>query len=182
MSPRSKAGEATPLAIRRLLPDDASEFLSLRLRGLLECPEAFSSSHAEEVDTDLGVIAQRLAPKADGAVFGQLAGSRLVGLIGVQREMRHKLMHKAFIWGMYVAPEHRRKGAGRALVATALRHATHEIGVRVVQLGVNTRNEAAIALYREMGFETYGTEREFLMLDGLPHDQHLMSYRVGEGR
>lgn len=117
------------MAIRRLLPDDALEFQSLRLRGLLECPEAFTSSHAEEVDTRWTSLPRGWL-RTRTAVFGDFAGDRLVGLIGVC----------------------------------------------VAQLGVNARNDAAIVLYRSMGFETYGTERKFLMLDGVVHDQHLMSY------
>ncbi|MDQ2653784.1 MAG: GNAT family N-acetyltransferase [Chloroflexota bacterium] len=164
------------MTIRQLFPDDASEFQALRLAGLLECPEAFTSSHAEEVDTPLDVIAGRLAPKDDSAVFGYFTGGRLIGLIGVQRESRRKLSHKAFIWGMYVAREHRRKGIGRSLMARALDHATSSLEVKMVNLGVNTQNSAAITLYRAMGFETYGTERGFITIDGIAHDQHLMSH------
>jgi ribosomal protein S18 acetylase RimI-like enzyme len=166
------------MAIRQLVSEDASNFQSLRLRGLLECPEAFGSSHAEEVDLPLEFIAQRLSPKSDSAVFGSFSGQSLVGLIGIYREARPKLLHKASIWGMYVTPEHRHKGIGRSLVAQALQYASQGLGVRVVNLGVNTQNEAAIALYKAMGFEIYGTEQEFLMLDGVAHDQHLMRRHV----
>jgi ribosomal protein S18 acetylase RimI-like enzyme len=166
------------MAIRKLLPEDAAAFQSIRLRGLLECPEAFSSSYAEERDTPLQIIAQRLTSKPDGAVFGSFLGPDLVGVIGVERESRIKLSHKASIWGMYVAPEHRLKGMGRALVDQALQHAAHSLTVQLIQLGVNTHNAAAIALYESMGFLTYGTELGFLMLDGVSHDQHLMSRHV----
>jgi ribosomal protein S18 acetylase RimI-like enzyme len=166
------------MPIRQLFSEDAPAFQSLRLRGLLECPEAFTSSHAEEVDLPLDVIAQRLSPKPDGAVFGNFSGHNLVGLVGIYREARPKLLHKASIWGMYVAPEHRLKGIGRSLVAQAVEHASQNLGVRVVNLGVNTRNNAAVALYKSMGFQIYGTEPEFLVLDGVAHDQHLMRRHV----
>ncbi len=166
------------MAIRKLLSGDAAAFQSLRLRGLLECPEAFTSSHAEEIDTPLEVIAQRLTLKPDGAVFGSFLGPDLVGVIGVQREGRIKLSHKAFIWGMYVTAEHRLKGMGRSLVDQALQHAAMSLKAQVVHLGVNTHNAAAVALYKSMGFQIYGTERGFLMLDGISHDQHLMSRHV----
>lgn len=166
------------VVVRRLLPADAGPFQQLRLRGLQECPGAFASSHAEEVGTDGATIAQRLAPKADGGVFGAFDGARLVGLVGMQREGMAKLRHKAFLWGMYVAPEARRTGAGRALVAHALAYARDDLGVRQVNLGVNTSNHAAIALYRSAGFEVYGTERESLVVDGRPVDEHHMVCRV----
>ena len=166
------------MVIRQLVSEDASAFQALRLRALLECPEAFTSSHAEEVDIPLDVIAKRLAPKPEGAVFGSFDDQDLVGLIGIYREVRLKLLHKAFIWGMYVAPDHRLNGMGRALVDHALQYASRSLGARVVMLGVNTRNKAAIALYEAKGFRIYGTEADFLMLNGVAHDQHLMSRHV----
>jgi ribosomal protein S18 acetylase RimI-like enzyme len=166
------------MAIRQLLSEDAATFQALRLRGLLECPEAFTSSHAEEVDLPLDVIAQRLSPRPDSAVFGNFSGLSLVGLIGIYREARPKLLHKAFIWGMYVAPEHRRKGVGRSLLAQAVQHASQSLGVRVLNLSVNTQNKAAVALYKAMGFQIYGTEPEFVVLDGVAYDQHLMRRHV----
>ncbi len=167
------------MAIRRLLPEDASLFQAVRLHGLLEVPSAFTSSHAEEVDTPLPVIAQRLAPKPDGAVLGAFEGGELIGVLGIQREGQRQVAHKAFIWGMYVLPGHRLKGVGRALVSYALDVATRDLGVRSVNLGVNTKNTAALALYQSIGFRTYGTEIGFLMVNGELHDEHLMSKVVG---
>src|SRR5690606_21458538 len=101
-------------------PEDARVFQAIRLRGLLEIPSAFSSSHSEEVDTPVAVIAQRLTPKSDGAVLGAFRGDTLTGVIGIQRESQKQLSHKAFIWGMFVAPEFRLNGIGRSLVSKAL--------------------------------------------------------------
>jgi ribosomal protein S18 acetylase RimI-like enzyme len=163
-----------------LLPNDASAFQAIRLRGLAECPTAFTSSHEEEVSTSTSVVADRLAPKPDGAVLGSFIDGELAGVLGIQREARRKLTHKAFMWGMYVAPEHRLKGVGRSLVTTALQHAKRELGVRVVNLGVNTLNVPAISLYESMGFLTYGTERGFLQIDGVLYDELLMSCLIAD--
>lgn len=170
--------KAFRMDIRKLLAADAALFQAIRLRGLIEIPSAFTSSHAEERDTPLSVVAQRLAPKPDGAVLGAFEGDELVGVAGIQREGQKQRAHKAFIWGMYVAPEHRLKGVGRALVSRALDVAAGELGVRSVNLGVNTRNLAAVALYRSMGFQTYGTEIGFLLVNGELHDEHLMTRSV----
>lgn len=167
--------------IRRLRPDDARLFQAIRLRGLLEVPSAFTSSHAEEVSTPLSVIAERLAPKPDRAVLGAFEGDQLAGVLGIQREAKRQVAHKAFLWGMYVAPEFRHRQIGRSLVARALDIAKDELGVRSVNLGVNTRNAAAVALYESMGFQTYGTEIGFLMIDGVLHDEHLMTRVLATG-
>lgn len=44
-----------------------------------------------------------------------------------------------------------------------------------MNLGVNTRNTAALALYRSFGFEIFGTEREYMFVDGEFHDEHRMT-------
>jgi ribosomal protein S18 acetylase RimI-like enzyme len=164
------------MELRKLAPEDAAAFRDVRLQGLRECPTAFSSSYEEEAETSIQTVAGRLVHKVDGALFGCFANSRLSGVIGVQRETRVKLAHKAFIWGMYVLPDCRRHGIGRALVAKALDYATTEWGVLRVNLGVNARNAAAVALYESMGFRTYGTEIGFLRIDGRLHDEKLMAW------
>lgn len=166
------------MLFRTLGPEDAAEFQALRLRGLQECPEAFASSHDEEAATPLSEIERRLQPRPDAAILGAFEDGSLVALVGVQREGMVKLAHKAFIWGMYVAPEARSLGIGTALLGRALAHAGEVLAVRQVNLGVNVRNQAAIALYKKLGFVQYGLERDFLLVDGQWHDEYQMVCRV----
>ncbi|MCA8960015.1 MAG: GNAT family N-acetyltransferase [Planctomycetes bacterium] len=166
------------MTVRRLLSADAEQFQAVRLRGLSEWPTAFASSAEEEAGTPLTVVAERLEDNPDGAMFGRFDGERLLGVVGVQREAMKKLAHKAVVWGMYVIPEARRSGVGRALLRQALRYAATELGVEQVQLGVNTTNRAALELYRSAGFEVFGTEPGFLRVDGVLHDEHHMVCRL----
>lgn len=167
------------IAVRRLLAADAGEFQALRLRGLQECPSAFASSFAEECDRPLSSIVRRLADAPDQAVFGAYDGIALAGVVGVQREAHAKLAHKAFVWGMYVAPEHRRHGVGLALVAAALAHAYAMPGVVRVNLGVNADNAPALKLYASAGFTRFGLERDFMRVDGVPQDEvHMVHERA----
>ena len=159
------------MKIRLLGATDASAFQTLRLRGLRECPNAFASSYEEECDAPLDVIGQRLTASAGRAMFGAFCDSVLAGVVGVQREDMQKLQHKAFIWGMYVAPEVRHNGVGRRLVAEALKYAFAMNGVRQINLGVNAQNMAAIALYEGAGFERFGLERGFMLVDGALQDE-----------
>jgi RimJ/RimL family protein N-acetyltransferase len=166
--------------IRVLLAEDAAAFQALRLQALLECPTAFSSSYEEERDSPLAVIAERLAPAEGRAVFGAFDAQRLVASVGIQREHQRKLAHKAFIWGMYVDPSFRGQGVGRQLLERALAHAASMPGLRQVNLGVNAANTAAIALYEAVGFERFGVERGFLLVDGVLHDEIHMAIVVAE--
>jgi ribosomal protein S18 acetylase RimI-like enzyme len=159
------------MVVRKLTPVDANAFQSLRLLGLRECPAAFASSYEEECELELPVVADRLAPRNDRAVFGAFEEHELVGLVGIKREELRKLSHKAYIWGMYVVPANRRRGVGRQLIAEALSFASSELRVRQVSLGVNAENKAAITLYGCMGFKSFGREPCFMLVDGLPHDE-----------
>jgi ribosomal protein S18 acetylase RimI-like enzyme len=92
-------------------------------------------------------------------------------MVGLQREDLRKLAHKAFIWGMYVAPGARRRGVGRQLIDHALLRAASMNGVRQINLGVNAANVEAIALYEAAGFTSFGLERGFMLVSGELHDE-----------
>jgi ribosomal protein S18 acetylase RimI-like enzyme len=166
------------MQIRILAPQDASEFQALRLRGLQECPEAFASSYEEEKDTPLAEIQERLQPREDSAIFGAFQESGLCAVVGVQRESMRKLAHKCFIWGVYVAPESRGHGVGEKLLSHVLVYAATVLGARQVNLGVNTKNSAAIALYKKLGFVEFGLERDYLLVGGELQDEYQMVCRV----
>jgi RimJ/RimL family protein N-acetyltransferase len=159
------------MEVRILDSGDVTAFKALRLAALRECPTAFSSSYEEECRVPLAQQAERMAPDADRAIFGAFDGATLVGSTGLQREGRVKLAHKAFIWGVYVAPAFRGRGVGRMLLERALARAQSMSDLLQVTLGVNTANAAAIALYKSVGFEPFGLERGFMRVDGVLHDE-----------
>jgi ribosomal protein S18 acetylase RimI-like enzyme len=161
--------------IRVLMAADAAAFQALRLQGLRECPLAFASSYEEELPTPIAEVAKRLAVRGDRALFGAFDGGDVLGLVGVQREGMRKLAHKAFVWGMYVAPPARRVGTGEALLRAALSFASKDLGVRQVNLSVHAQNLAAIALYRGLGFEPFGIERACMCVDDELQDEMHMA-------
>ena len=157
--------------IRSLEQADAALFQDLRLRGLIEYPPAFASSYEEENGLSLDEIGERLSLQAGRVVLGAFEEAQLVGILGLMREHHSKLAHKAFLWGMYVAPEWRNRGIGRELMGAALRRARMMPGVRQVYLGVNAVNLPALNLYEAMGFEEFGREPGFMLLDGKLYDE-----------
>jgi ribosomal protein S18 acetylase RimI-like enzyme len=165
--------------IRILDSRDASAFQRLRLRGLREIPEAFASSFEEEFELALETVGHRLDEQASGVVLGAFIANELVGLMGIRRDRYRKLAHRALLWGVYVAPEGRQHGVGRALGATALKYAREQLGTRQVILGVGATNTAAQALYRRLGFEQFAVEPDYLCVEGQYFDEIHMIHFLG---
>lgn len=65
----------------------------------------------------------------------------------------------AWLEDLFVEPGRQRAGVGRALMEACLARAA-ERGCARVQLDANERNDAAISLYRSLGFES-GSERRW---------------------
>lgn len=120
---------------------------------------SFATSLEEHVKLDKEAIAKRLAPSRDSFVLGALTGEdELIGIVGVYRQAPAKHAHKAFMWGMYVAPPHRRCGAGRRLVEAAIREAATLPGIELLRTSVFQAAVAARALYPSCGFISWGVQ------------------------
>ena len=164
--------------IRRLQPDDTDTFRTLRLSALQREPSAFGASFDEESSQPVDLFLSWLAPHPDNAVFGAFVDSSLIGCAGLRRENLAKLRHKGIVWGMYVAPGYRRSGAGRKLLDAVIRFAEQVEGLRQLNLCVNADNSAAIALYKQCGFEIFGTEKDAMNIDGTFVDELHMTRRL----
>jgi L-amino acid N-acyltransferase YncA len=78
---------------------------------------------------------------------------------------------------VYVAEEHRRKGAGRLLLQ-ALIDAGRAHGCHALLARISADNEASIRLHAELGFEVVGTLREVGVKFGRVLDVRLMELLI----
>lgn len=165
--------------LRRLGEDDAQAYKALRLEALLDRPEAFASSWEDEQAHELPWFAARLR---DGFVAGAFdAQGALVGSAGLLVPASPKLRHKGVLWGMYVSPRARGTGVAPALVQAVLDEALGR--VEGVRLTVTVGNDAALRLYRRLGFEEYAREPQALKVGERYHDEILMARAVaGDAR
>ena len=62
------------------------------------------------------------------------------------------------VFGVYVTSSLRRQGIGRALMTALLERAKQDSSLEQILLGVAAGQSAAKRVYRDCGFETYGTE------------------------
>ena len=153
--------------IRQLTDTDALAYHELRLRGLREHPEAFTSSFEEENLKPLGWAQKRLAHSPEAPynfVLGALLDARLIGILGVSVEPRAKIQHKGTVFGMYVAPEYAGRGVGQRLLTACIQRAREVPGLEQLQLTVTEGNVRAKSLYEKAGFRAFGLEQNALKL------------------
>ena len=152
------------MEIRLLVPSDAPVYRALRLRGLREHPQAFTSSYEEDVTIPLQVTATRLdSPRH--TFWGAFHGPELCGMLGLERETRAKNRHKGRVTAVYVAAEASRQGVARDLLAALLAQARSE-GFESLVLTVTEGNDSALRLYERAGFRSFGLEPCAIKVDG----------------
>jgi ribosomal protein S18 acetylase RimI-like enzyme len=161
-------------AIRRLTETDAAEFFRLRREALEREPASFGESVEEHLKTPLATIAQRLRGSAENFVYGAFDGPVLVATAGFCREQRAKRRHKGTVWGVYVAPDYRGRGVGRAVLAALLDSAGALPGLKCIYLSVTSTQSTARSLYASLGFCSFGTEPSALAVDGRYFDEEHM--------
>lgn len=164
------------VAIRALAPPDLAAYRSLRLRGLAEHPEAFTSSATEEAAKPADALARRLAADPDrphDAVFGAFDGGTLVGLCGIEVDMREKTRHKGHVFGMFVPAERAGRRVGGALVDRVIEHAG-AAGLRQLVLTVTAGNAPARRVYERAGFGVCGREPQAVRIGDRAYDKLAM--------
>lgn len=168
---------------RRLFPADAAALFRIRLRALEQAPASFLTTVEEARERGLASAESLLADESPyNVVFGAVAeaGSpvegtpELAGMIGIHREKRPKLAHKARIWGVFVEAAYRGQGIGGRLLDLALEHARERMQVAAVYLSVESGNAAARRLYESRGFVRWGTEPKATRQDGRDLDEDHM--------
>lgn len=166
---------ASELHVRRLNAGDAESFSALRREVTADNPVPMGLTLEEELARPIQGFRDQLSYPEPNAAFGAFLDGKLVGSAAVAWPSKlASSRHKVTMWGVFVAPECRRLGIGKALVSTAVAHAFSN-GVRRVNLQVFVPNAAAVQLYLSMGFAECGREPEAVCLHGAFHDGVYMS-------
>lgn len=167
------------MQIKQLNDSHAKTYQSIRLQALRESPTAFNSSYEEEKKRPLSVFIESLSLNPSLTMFGAFDGSKIVAVLGVERESRQKVSHKGCIKSMFVDPSYRRRGLGKQLLTHALRFADSQPGFIQLTLVVNSSNISAISLYKSCGFELFGVEPTAVLVNGVFHDQmHMVRFSL----
>lgn len=131
-------------------PDDVSAVRAVRLAALLDAPEAFGATYAEARAFD---DARWLAMVRDGNFFLALVDDEAVAMASGGHH--DDFPGTCWLYGMYVAPAHRGRGVGEALVERVGQWA-REDGASELFLHVAEPIARARAFYRRVGFVETG--------------------------
>ncbi|MDF2650195.1 MAG: family acetyltransferase [Paenibacillus sp.] len=163
--------------IRNIRVEEAKSYWALRLEALQKHPDAFGAAYEESVLLSMEEVEKRIDQDSGNYILGAFtAEGQLIGTAGFKREQSLKLKHKAFIWGVYVSENYRGQGIAKQLMVEVIRRGKQLEGLKQVTLCVVTTNGAAIDLYRKLGFESYGVERNALEYEGQSYDEEMMVY------
>jgi ribosomal protein S18 acetylase RimI-like enzyme len=158
----STRAERGPFTVRALRTDDAANYQALRLRSLREEPNAFEASADEEAKLTVEQVPAQFGfggDDNDSFVLGAFSDDgSLVGIAGCSRDGPPRRRHRALLWGMYVVPDARGHGIGRALVEETIARVRAWHDVELLRLGVIESNGTARGLYERCGFEAVWRE------------------------
>jgi ribosomal protein S18 acetylase RimI-like enzyme len=165
--------------IRILKESDAQAWWNLRLQALTGEPKAFGKSPEEHIATPVDAIAKRFREStADAFTPGAFEAGRLIGIATFMRRTGLKELHKGELFGVYVDPDFRRRGVARELIESIRKSAQQDPSLEQILLSVSTAQPAACALYRSLGFLTYGTEPNALKIGDSYIDEDHMILRL----
>lgn len=157
------------ITVRHVTPEDAPALQRIYSQpdtqaNTLQLPLPSATLWQERLN-NLRPGVHSLVASIDDEVVGQLT-------LEVNAIVRRR--HSA-TFGMGVDQNYRQRGVGKALLAAMIDLCDNWLQVTRIELTVFADNEAAIALYRQFGFEVEGTARRYAMRNGEWVDTHFMA-------
>lgn len=158
---------AASYTTRKLTPDDAEAFLAMRMLSLRAHPWAFGASPEDSrFQTIADARAGLAADHAEGFNLGSFTNDgELVAIAYLALNTKVKFRHRASVFGVFTAEQHRGKGIARQLMQYVFECARAE-GAEVIALSASERAHSAIRLYESLGFVRWGVEPDAIRIDG----------------
>ncbi|AIY40434.1 acetyltransferase [Collimonas arenae] len=150
------------------------------MESILDSPSSFVPTYDEEGSLPDDQMVTRLNAGPFQVTYGAFQEDVLVGTVGLIRDPRSKICHRATIVGVYVTPQARTAGVAQGLLEAVIAHARNIPEVIQLDLRVNTINARARSLYAKLGFESCGIDRRALCIDGQFHDEERMALYLEE--
>lgn len=162
------------IAIRPAGPSDAAAFLDLKTAldhettlMMFEPGERTTSVEQERA------ALETLEDRENSTILVAEVNGELAGYVQAEGGAFRRTRHSAHIV-IGVRAAFAGQGIGTRLLQT-LDGWAREQGLHRLELTVQAHNDAAVALYRKLGFEIEGTRRHSLLVDGVWVDELLMA-------
>jgi GNAT superfamily N-acetyltransferase len=147
--------------VRTFAPQEWRTYKELRLRALVDSPDAFGKTLAEEQDRSDDEWSGRLTSSADSGwdfpLVAEVDGEQ-IGL--AWGHINKSNPDVASLYQMWVASSHRYLGAGQMLLEAVIAWARAK-NARYLDLGVTCGDSPAMRLYTRAGFESVGQPQPF---------------------
>ncbi|EJR80280.1 N-acetyltransferase [Bacillus thuringiensis serovar muju] len=149
--------------INTLAEQDALKYWNLQLQAIQINSEAFVTIHKEtrrKQNPIEGIIEDLRSPsRYTFGIYNER--EKLLGVVTLLLKEKLLIRHKAYITGMYVDLEYRRKGHALKLLQAVIAKAK-ELNIEQLHLSFVSNNKAAKQLYQSVGFKTYAVEKKSL--------------------
>jgi L-amino acid N-acyltransferase YncA len=162
------------MEIRPAEPGDAEAVAAIYNHGIAERQATFETRARRPRDVAAWLDEGRPFLVATADADGTILGFARVSPYSVRKAYAGVGEH-----GVYVAPEARGRGVGRALM-DALAESAEAAGYHKLTSRVFTTNAASLALHRSAGFTEVGIQRRHGRLDGEWKDTVLVERLLGE--
>ncbi|WEK33060.1 MAG: GNAT family N-acetyltransferase [Candidatus Pseudomonas phytovorans] len=144
------------MIVRPVTASDWQTYRDLRLRALHESPDAFGSTYEHEsarADNEWQTRISAVASSSSAEAFFAIRGNEVCGLVWCKASGVEAAVVEIF--QMWVAPNARGFGVGRALLERATNWASSH-GAQCVRLGVTIADSPAMRLYTAGGLHPVG--------------------------
>jgi ribosomal protein S18 acetylase RimI-like enzyme len=158
--------------IKLLVPDEWPLLRDIRLAALGDSPHAFLSSH--QVESAFDELRWR-AEFERGEWTVSIHGDQPTGIVGCTREPG-KPAYECYLEYIWVAPEWRNQGVAHNMLTVVLGR-LRESGVRTAYLWVLDGNDAAVRLYKRVGFISSDQRQPLAERPG--RSEELMQFNLG---
>lgn len=163
------------ILIRKLLPNESISYREIRLQCLKNYPDYFITNYQDE-KTREKLFFQPFIEQSDkdNFVIGAFHDNNLIGISGFNRHERKKINHGGIIIQVYVKSDYQGMNIGSNMIKSTIEEAFKIDGVEQIEIGVISINENAEKIYKKIGFEEYGLQKNFLKIDGVYYDHKMM--------
>jgi ribosomal protein S18 acetylase RimI-like enzyme len=166
--------------VRKIETGEWRKYKKIRLEALKSDPQAFLNSYEEE--------SVRTNDDWKSIVESAFVGNNTKLLVGIDKNIDELLaIGGAYaennqgewnIVSIYVSPEHRNQGIGRALMEKIIKIMKSREDARKLVLHANVAQKVAVHLYQSLGFKAVLTVKNQILGDGRPHDVYEMTLDI----